>query len=277
MDVPDRFPDRLREIRYSPPSGAEVDRFPFAIAALRSLREMKLDAPVTLFAGENGSGKSTMLEAIAIAAGVPVAGSDDVRLDQTLGEQRRLAARLKLVWSRRTNRGFFLRAEDFFGWVKRMRRERQLMSDRLAEIDRDPQMVGASGDSVARAKGPAFGVIGATFAPDGQDWDSRSHGESFLAYFQSRLVRRGLFLLDEPEAALSPQSQLGLIAMMKEAVAEGSQFIIATHSPILMAAPDSVVISFDRSPPAPVPFEEIESFMFYRSFLQAPERYLRHL
>ena len=236
-----------------------------------------LDAPITFLVGENGTGKSTLLEALAIAAALPTAGSEDVRRDRTLEAQRRLAARLKLVWSNRHPRGFFLRAEDFFGWVKRMRGEREGMLERLAEVDRDPQMAGASAYHVGRAKAPLQDVIAGTRAPDGEDWDGRSHGEGFLAFFRTRLVRRGLFLLDEPEAALSPQSQLGLIAMMKEAVADGAQFVIATHSPILMAAPDSVAISFDRSPPAPVPFEELESVALYRAFLEAPQRYLRHL
>jgi predicted ATPase len=268
---------RLRLIEYRPPPGAEAESFPFVVPAVRALRELRLDAPITFFAGENGTGKSTLLEAIAIAVGLPTAGSEDLGRDRTLADQRRLAARLKLVWSLHLKRGFFLRAEDFFGWVKRMRSLREEMVERVAEVDRDPQMAGASEYHMGRAQGPLYSVIGATRAPDERDWDSRSHGESFLAYFSSRLVRRGLFLLDEPEAALSPQSQLGLLALMKEAVAQGSQLIVATHSPILMAAPDSIVISFDRSPPAPVPFVELESVRLYREFLQAPERYLRHL
>jgi predicted ATPase len=266
---------RLQAIRYEPPK--EADAFPFSIPALRSLSELPLDAPVTLFVGENGSGKSTVLEALAIAAGLATAGSHEARRDETLADQRRLAARFKLVWARRLTRGFFLRAEDFFGYVARLRRTRAEVHEELARIDRDPQMVGMASDDVARLRGAVGSVLGTTYAPDGRDYDHRSHGESFLTFFRERLQRRGLYLLDEPEAALSPQSQLGLLVMIRDALAEGSQFLIATHSPILMACPGSLAISFDQTPPGPVSFDDLESVRLYRDFLAAPERYLRHL
>jgi predicted ATPase len=111
----------------------------------------------------------------------------------------------------------------------------------------------------------------------GADPDAGSHGEAFLRLFGSRLVPGGLFLLDEPEAALSPQSQLGFLAMLKDAVDSGSQFVIVTHSPILMATPGARILSFDRPPIHAVRYEELDSVRLVRDFLQAPARYLRHV
>ena len=111
----------------------------------------------------------------------------------------------------------------------------------------------------------------------GADLDAQSHGESFLALLRARLTPNGLFLLDEPEAALSPQSQLAFIAMIKDAIDEGSQFIMATHSPILMAIPGAQIVTFDTSPPETVQYEDLEHVNLTRAFLLNPERYLRHI
>ena len=111
----------------------------------------------------------------------------------------------------------------------------------------------------------------------GVNLDANSHGESFLRLFRSRFVPGGLYLLDEPEAPLSPQSQLGLIAMLKDMVAQDAQFIIATHSPMLLAFPNATVYSFDERPPRRVPFEELEHVRLTRDFLNNPEAFLRHL
>ena len=111
----------------------------------------------------------------------------------------------------------------------------------------------------------------------GEGLDARSHGESFLTLFQSRFVPKGLYLLDEPEAPLSPQSQLALLAMIVEMVKQQAQFIIATHSPILLAFPGAEIFSFDRTPPGVVEYQDLEHVSLTREFLNNPERYLRHL
>jgi predicted ATPase len=111
----------------------------------------------------------------------------------------------------------------------------------------------------------------------GIDLDANSHGESFLRLFRSRFVPDGLYLLDEPEAALSPRSQLALLAMMGEMVSKGSQLIVATHSPLLLAYPEARIYSFDRTPIASETFETLEHVRITRDFLEAPDRYLRHL
>ncbi|HSM61785.1 MAG TPA: AAA family ATPase, partial [Longimicrobiales bacterium] len=220
---------QLLSLRYEAPGG--YAGFPFSVPAIRTLETIELASPVTLLVGENGTGKSTLLESLAIAAGLPVVGSARLSSDPTLEPQRRLARHLRLAWRGRTHRGFFLRAEDFFGFQKQLARARAEHEQEIERIERD--MADASEWARGLAEGPHRASLGDMSRRYGDDPDAASHGEAFLRLFGSRLVHRGLFLLDEPEAALSPQSQLGFLAMLKDAVDSGSQFLIATHSPIL--------------------------------------------
>ena len=123
------------------------------------------------------------------------------------------------------------------------------------------------------AKGPAAGSLSAMQSRYGEDLDANSHGESFLRLFRSRFVPGGLYLLDEPEAALSPQSQLGFVDMVEQ----GAQFVIATHSPVLMAVPGATIYSFDRSPLREVGYDALDGVTLLREFLLAPDRYMRKL
>ena len=253
----------------------DADRFPFSVPAIRALDRLPFPTAVTYFVGENGSGKSTLLEAIAAAARLPAIGSTDLSGDATLDAQRELAAVLTLVWNRRTTRGFFLRAEDFFGFAKRVSAMRAELLQRIADLEME------YADRSAWAKGLAMGPARSSLADMerryGIDLDANSHGQSFLKLFQSRFVPGGLYLLDEPEAPLSPQSQLAFMLMMQDMIAQDAQFIIATHSPILLAYPGATIYSFDVVPPAVVPYEELEHVVLTRDFLNAPERYLREL
>lgn len=253
--------------------GGTSTEFPFQVPSIATLGEIELDAPVSILVGENGTGKSTLLEALAIATGLPAVGSDRPGSDPTLKPQRELARRLRLTWRGRSHRGFFLRAEDFFGFQKRLAVQRAEHEAELARID--VELAGSSEYARRLARGPHHASIGAIESRYGENPDARSHGEAFLNLFAQRLSPGGLFLLDEPEAALSPQSQLGFLAMIREAVGTGSQFVIATHSPILMAIPSARILSFDDPPIRPVAYEDLESVALVRDFLQAPERYLR--
>jgi predicted ATPase len=265
----------LAGVRRKRAKGASSDAFPFSVPAIRSLVELRLDAPVTFFVGENGSGKSTLLEAIAASAGLPAVGSDSVQGDATLSAQRQLGRHLALEWVRRTHRGFFLRAEDFFGFAKQLATMRVELEARLTEIERE------FGDRSAYARGLASGPVRGSLrdmeSRYGVDLDANSHGQSFLRLFQSRIVPDGLYLLDEPEAPLSPQSQLALMAMIADAVAEGAQFIVATHSPMLLAYPGARIVSFDGGEVKEVAFGDLEHVNLTRDFLNDPERFLRRL
>ena len=256
-------------------AAADGERFPFTVPAIRSLEALDVSAPVTFFVGENGSGKSTLLEAIAAAAGLPAVGSDDVARDDTLAGQRLLGDALRLVWNRRARRGFFLRAEDFFGYTKRLAVMRAELLARLDEIE--VEYADRSSYAKGLAAGPVRGSLDALESRYGVNLDANSHGQSFLRLFQSRFVPGGLYLLDEPEAPLSPQSQLGLMVMIAEMVAQDAQFIVATHSPLLMAYPGASILSFDQEPVERVRYDELESVRLVRDFLVDPERYVRRL
>jgi predicted ATPase len=249
--------------------------FPFDVPVVRTLETIELSSPVTFFVGENGSGKSTLLEAMALAAELPTVGSDEIRSDATLAPQRALAKHLTMSWTSRSKRGFFLRAEDFFGYAKRLSRIKAEMRDEIARIEREYE--GRSDYAKGLAMGPALSSLGAIDAQYGGDLDGRSHGQSFLTLFQARFVPGGLHLLDEPEAPLSPQSQLALMALVQDMITQGGQFVIATHSPMLLAFPGATIYTFDRTPPERIAFEDLEHVNLTRAFLNNPGSYLRRL
>jgi predicted ATPase len=253
----------------------ESGRFPFNVPAIRSLTTLDLASPVTFFVGENGSGKSTLLEAIAIASQVPAAGSHESWADPTLAAQRALAGALRLSWSRRTRRGLFLRAEDFFGYAKRMdelsgQMARELEAIAEAYADR-------SAHARTLASGPANASLAAVRNSYGDGLDARSHGQAFLTFLGARLSGPGLYLLDEPETPLSPQNQLALLAHLHAAVEDGAQFIIATHSPIVLAYPKARIYAFDEDPVMEVAYDALDHVRLTRDFLRDPARYLARI
>lgn len=260
-------------LRGIPPDAA--DRFPFSVPIVRHLEPLELGTAVTFLVGENGSGKSTLLEGIAAAAGLPTVGSESVDRDDTLTAQRELARALKLTWHRRAKRGFFLRAEDFFGFTKSLSKLRAELIEGLKRIDEEYE--GRSEYVKGLAKGPLAGSLADMERRYGVDLDANSHGQSFLTLFRSRFVPGGLYVLDEPEAPLSPQSQLGLMAMMGDMLKEDAQFIIATHSPILLGFPGATIYSCDRAPIASVPFDELDHVVITREFLNGRDRFLKYL
>ena len=264
----------LRSIRKKTGFGDDT-RFPFNIPAVQTLAELQFTTPLTLFVGENGSGKSTLLEAIALAAGSITVGSEAVSGDATLEPIRHFSRSLQLTWNKRTRTGFFLRAEDFFGFVKNIARIKQELETDLKQVDQD--YVNRSEKARGYARMPYAGQLAALQQSYGPGLDARSHGESFLALFQSRFVPGGLYLLDEPEAPLSPVSQLGLIAILNQMIAQDAQFIIATHSPILMAFPGAAILDFDSRPISTVSYDDLQQVKLLRDFLNNPDSFLRRL
>ena len=260
-------------LKQRPPAGEPP--FPFSVPAIATLPTLDLSARVTCFVGENGSGKSTLLEGIAAAAALPTVGVTEVARDGTLEAQRGLAKVLRLTWSKRTHRGFFLRAEDFFGFQRRLAVERQELEQRL--LDLDDEYRDRSGYAKGLAASPVRASLGDMERRYGRDPDARSHGQAFLNLFQGRFVPGGLYLLDEPEAPLSPQNQLGLLAILLDLIERDAQFIIATHSPILLAFPGASIYSFDRLPIAPVVYGDLDHVVLTRAFLNDPQTYLRRL
>lgn len=257
--------------------GGDDDAFPFTVPAIRTLDALPFERPVTFFVGENGSGKSTLLEGIAAAARLPTVGSAEVQHDDWLEAQRGFAQALRLSWTKRTRRGFFLRAEDFFGFLKRMARLRAELLIERVEAARQYHADGRSDAALGLKLGPLQASLAELEKRYGAELDANSHGESFLKLFQSRFVPGGLYLMDEPEAPLSPQNQLALLAMIGDMVSQDAQFVIATHSPMLLAFPDAQIYSFDRTPLAAVAYDDLDHVRITRDFLNAPARYLSQI
>lgn len=253
----------------------DVDIFPFTLKIIRSLREIEFTSPVTFFVGENGSGKSTIMEAIACTIGSVTVGSESVKTDATLAAVRKLSQYFRLAWSKRTHKGFFLRAEDFFGYAKSMRQTQEELQKDLDAVDGEYK--GRSKLAVDLAKLPYRHELYEMNRRYEGGLDNRSHGESFMALFGSRFVPGGLYLLDEPEAALSPTRQLTFISALKQMIEQDSQFIIATHSPIILAFPGAAILSFDNGRIKQVEYEGLEHVKLTRDFLNSPQSFLRHL
>ncbi len=213
-----------------------------SIPALSGLEELHFDAPVTFFVGENGSGKSTLLEAAAVAWGFnPEGGTKNYRFS-TYDSHSELCGAVRLIrGARRAAGGYFLRAESFYN---------------VATKEED------------YSRGPG-GVP--------QEFHFKSHGESFLALVQQNFRGNGLYLLDEPEAALSPQRQLSLMAEIRRCTDAGAQFVIATHSPILLGLPGARILSFDDGQIHPCAYEETQSYQVTKMFLERREQMLREL
>ena len=225
--------------------------------------------------GLNGSGKSTILETIACAVEAITVGSESVKTDKSLAPFRKLAQYFRLSWVKRTRKGFFLRAEDFFGYAKSMRQTKEEFQQELENIKEEYK--GRSKYAAALASMPFQGQLADMERRYGEGLDSYSHGESFLTLFQSRFVPDGLYLLDEPEAALSPMRQLTFLAALKQMVQENSQFIIATHSPIILAFPEAQILFFHEGKIREVKYNQLEHVQLTKDFLNNPDSFLRYL
>ncbi len=214
--------------------------YPFSIPAIAALDELALDRPVTFLIGENGTGKSTLLEAIAMGCGLnPEGGSKNFRFS-TRASHSSLSAHLRLTRSpKRPRDSYFLRAESYFN-----------VATEIEALDREP----SPGPPIINSYG-------------GRSLHEQSHGESFFALFMERFGGNGLYLLDEPEAALSPTRQLAFLARLHDLVGTGAQFIIATHSPILMAYPDAVIFQMTPDGPQEIAYTETEHYTVTRNFL----------
>jgi predicted ATPase len=251
------------------------DRFPFNVPVIRGMDRLTFTRDVTFFVGENGSGKSTLLETIACAARLPTIGANDSDHDPTLAAMRELANHLKWAWTKKSHRGFYMRSEDFFGFAKRIAQIKADLAAELGEVQSEFAKRGAAAAGLASM--PFERELAALREQYGDGLDAQSHGESYFKLFQARFVPDSLYLMDEPEAPLSPTRQLTLIAMIHQMIQHGAQFIIATHSPILLAYPNAAIWSFDNAQIQPARYEELEHVTVTKTFLDNPGAYLRHL
>lgn len=230
----------LRRVE-SVPEMFDRTRHPFDVRAFSRGIDLSFRTAVTFFVGENGSGKSTLLEALAECCAFAAEGGSRDHNREALAERSALAQALRLSWMPKVAEGFFLRAESFFNFATYV-------------------------DQVSSLR--AYG---------GKPLHQQSHGESFLALFANRF-EQGLFILDEPEAALSPQRQLAFLRIIHDlATPAEAQFLIATHSPIILGYPGAVLLSLDGGSIHEIDYRETEHYRVTRDFLNAPERFLRHL
>lgn len=229
--MPRRTKPYLRHASFRPDITLDEDEYPFNIPAVRALGDIEFHPNVTFFVGENGSGKSTVLEALAVALGFgPEGGTKNVQF-RTVDSISPLHDALRLTRGvPRPRDGYFLRAESFFNVASYM--------------DEVNYTVGYGGSL-----------------------HERSHGESFMALLLNKLQGNGIYLFDEPEAALSPSRQLAALLAIHQLVEDASQFVIATHSPILLSYPQARIIQFDASGVREVTFEETDPFVITRDFL----------
>jgi predicted ATPase len=244
-DVPYLLGLRLVRERLS-----STESFPFNLSFIPTL-DLRFKAPVVFFVGENGSGKSTLLEAIASLCRLPVSGGgrNELSTGHAPENDSSLATVLRPSFRRQPQEGFFLRAEFAAHFAS-------LLDDRRL----DPEFIGNPYERYG-----------------GRSLHMQSHGEAFLAVLQNR-IRDGVFLLDEPESALSPQRQLALLLLIHELIEQGkSQFIIATHSPLLMTYPSAQIISFDNPELSSISIEETAHYQITRGMLNDPSQYWRYL
>jgi predicted ATPase len=253
----------------------EANEFPFTLDIVKSLKELRFEAPVTLFVGENGSGKSTIMEALACAIGSITIGSESVKTDRSLASVRNLARHFRFSWTKQNHKGFFLRAEDFFGYAKNMRQTQEQLQSEMVELEREA--LKRSELAASQTRTPYANELSAIKNRYGAGLDNRSHGESYMALFQNRFIPGGLYLLDEPEAALSPTRQLSFISALKQVVDKEAQFIIASHSPIILAFPEATILSFDGGSIHRVEYNQLEHVNLTRDFLQNPQAFLHYL
>jgi predicted ATPase len=237
---------RLKSIKLLRERVSAWDEYPFNIECVASLNAIEITSPICFFVGENGTGKSTLLEAVAIHYGFGREGgsrSISFQITDSVRSVDRLARALRVAFTNRTGRGFYLRAESFFN-------------------------VASYVDSVGAIEG--YG---------GRSLHDQSHGESFLSLMQHRFAGPGFYVMDEPEAALSPQRQLGALVILHDLLEanDGVQFLVATHSPILLAYPGAQIFSFDGGKIHEIAYRESQPFQLVSRFVAAPERYIAAL
>ena len=212
-----------------------------AVKHLCAVKELSFPSRVTFFVGENGTGKSTLLEAIAVASGLNAEGGSKDFFFSTYDSHSDLHQYITTIKSISPKDSFFLRAESFYNTASYL--------DRISTLER-------------------YG---------GKSFHEQSHGESFIALVANRFEGNGLYLLDEPESALSPQSIMSLVCKIHELVGRDSQFIIATHSPILMAYPNSQILQFTDGGIAEVEYRETAHYKLTKQFIDSPERMMKYL
>ncbi len=235
----------LKKVKLLPEQYPTRDQYPFNINVLRSTPSIQFSSPVTFFIGENGSGKTTLLEALARRCHIHIWNGMERTRSVINPYEEKLFLYIEVEWTDDVVPGSFFSSQIFRNFA-------QLVDE--WEADNPGQIDYFGGKSLV----------------------SQSHGQSIMSFFKSRYQIKGLYLLDEPETALSPKSQIDLLKLLQKMGAQGhAQFIVATHSPILMACRGAVIYSFDNSPAKVVHYKDTEHYKIYKAFMQNPDACLR--
>ena len=235
----------LLNINLFPDKYPAHDQYPFNLDIFKQTTRIEFTSPVTFFAGENGAGKSTLLEAISLQCGVHIWKSEE-RARYTLNPyEERLYQSMSVQWSNGSVPGSFFGSQIFQHFA-------QLLDEWAAG---DPGLL------------KYFG---------GESLMTKSHGESLMAFFKARYKIKGIYFLDEPETALSPKSQIELLQILTNAMkSEHIQFIVATHSPILLACPEATIYSFDHIPVKKIDYEQTDYYRVYKDFMEDRNKYIK--
>lgn len=237
----------LRNVIFHPHKYPTKDRYPFNLLTFHQTERIVFDTPVTLFVGENGTGKSTLLEALAHKCDIHIWRDSERRRFENNPYEDKFSNYISIEWNNGRVPGSFFGSAVFQDFVH--------ILDEWAAAD-PGQLKYFGGKSLV----------------------TQSHGQSILSFFKARYQIRGLYLLDEPETALSPKSQFGLLEILTKMSSAGhAQFIIATHSPILLSCPGAIIYSFDHIPVKSVHYEETEHYKIYKNFMEDRHKYLNQL
>jgi predicted ATPase len=240
------------------------DVYPFSVPALRHLERLEFKTPITFFAGNNGSGKSTLLEGLAAGMTAYAIGNHgQVTGDLYLQHAETVAKSFYFARKKYPKIRMFLRAEDVLGYIRRQNEEA------LDDFRWEREKALKKGENFPEETPETFRRI-----VRNNILDRRSHGEGFMDIMQQRLHGAGLYFLDEPESPLSMQKQLELAALIRHAADRGGQLIIATHSPVLLAIPEATIYHFDEDGITERLYDELETIIFLRRFLDSPSKYL---
>lgn len=241
----------------------QQEGYPFSVPAVQQMQELSFTAPITVLSGENGSGKSTLLQLMAACCGCVRIGDGKIEDDAGIAAQK-AAHCFTPVFMRKPMRSFFFSAESFIRYISWIEKSKAEAKEAIAEIDRTYK----SKSAAALARQPHEATLADLEELYAYSLSQSSHGEGFLAFFDSRLNGKGLYFIDEPEGALSYSNQYLLAVMVHNAAKYGSQFVIATHSPILCAIPNADIWEIGENGITEKSYDELENISFLRMFMK---------
>ena len=250
------------------------NNYPFNIPCIKNTKGLDLSNKITIFVGDNGSGKSTLLKALAYYNNSINVSSSDIN-SSYYKEVQELSDRMKLIYEFRTRNGFFFSGEEFITYINQLKRMKQDLREDLKRVTEEYKDKSVCAQNQARMA-YAGQLHAMENAYDGELKD-KSHGEGFLDFFKHRMHKNGIYLLDEPETPLSAINQYQLVVMITDLVRSGSQVIIATHSPIIMALKGAKIYNFTEESIEEIEYDDVEHVNFTRHFLNNKDNYLDRL